>query len=112
VLAPILGCNIALYAMCWAIVAAALLSARRSCRFSACIGAALTLGTRGAASLLALADPAPFVPVLIFGAAQAGCGVAGWCRVSTQSVACSRGVADHALVGTAFAMARRAHRLD
>ncbi len=59
------------------------------------IGAALTLGTRGGGSLLALLILPLYVPVLIFGA---GCGGCVACRAvrCAQSFAARRGAADHA----------------
>jgi len=77
VLAPILGVQYALDAQVLAIVAASLLIGTPILSLLGGIGAALTLGTRGGGSLLALLILPLYVPVLIFGAGSADAWRAG-----------------------------------
>jgi heme exporter protein B len=77
ILAPILGVQYALDAQVLAIVAGSLLLGTPILSLLGGIGAALTLGTRGGGSLLALLILPLDVPVLIFGAGAADAWRAG-----------------------------------
>jgi heme exporter protein B len=77
ILAPILGVQYALDSEVLAIVAASLLLGTPILSLLGGIGAALTLGTRGGGSLLALLILPLYVPVLIFGAGAADAWRAG-----------------------------------
>jgi heme exporter protein B len=77
ILAPILGVQYALDAQLLAIVAVSLLLGTPILSLLGGIGAALTLGTRGGGSLLALLILPLYVPVLIFGAGAADAWRAG-----------------------------------
>ena len=103
VLAPILGVQYALDAQVLAIVAAALLIGTPILSLLGGIGAALTLGTRGGGSLLALLILPLYVPVLIFGAGAADAWRAGL-SVSPNLSLLGAGLLI-TLVGAPFAMA-------
>ena len=77
VLAPVLGVQYALDPQVLAIVTASLLIGTPILSLLGGIGAALTLGTRGGGSLLALLILPLYVPVLIFGAGAADAWRAG-----------------------------------
>ena len=106
VLAPMLGVQYALDSQVLAIVAASLLLGTPILSLLGGIGAALTLGTRGGGSLLALLILPLYVPVLIFGAGAADAWRAGL-SVSPNLSLLGAGLLV-ALVGAPFATAAAA----
>ena len=103
VLAPILGMQYALEAEVLTIVTVSLLVGTPILSLLGGIGAALTLGTRGGGSLLALLVLPLYVPVLIFGAGAADAWRAGL-SVSPNISLLGAGLLI-TLVGAPFAMA-------
>lgn len=77
VLAPLLGAQYALDGVALALLAASLLIGTPILSLLGAIGAALTLGTRGGGSLLALLVLPLYAPVLIFGAGAVDAARAG-----------------------------------
>jgi len=103
VLAPVLGVQYALDGQVLAIVTVSLLLGTPILSLLGGIGAALTLGTRGGGSLLALLILPLYVPVLIFGAGAADAWRAGL-SVSPNLSLLGAGLLI-TLVGAPFAMA-------
>jgi heme exporter protein B len=103
VLAPVLGVQYGLDGQVLAIVTASLLLGTPILSLLGGIGAALTLGTRGGGSLLALLILPLYVPVLIFGAGAADAWRAGL-SISPNLSLLGAGLLI-TLVGAPFAMA-------